>query len=197
LNAQRVSEPYRRVYSLDNKRLEKYMTITVRSSDIGELAQNPQLVTQPHTATVVAGTGAFVAPIALLREIAGAPDAVRQLTDIVEALTEQEQRYAMAILSSEITGIENTLWFIPAPEGPHGPRIKVAIDPPRTIRPGGQEATVPFDEKKSSGGPVSPLLEQQVRRFIALNKEVLLDYWHLRIATDVFIARLRRIDGVA
>jgi len=41
-----------------------------------------------------------------------------------------DQLYATAILSSAVTGIANTLWYIPVPEGQHEPRIKVAIDPP-------------------------------------------------------------------
>jgi hypothetical protein len=97
----------------------------------------------------------------------------------------------MAILGTEVTGIENTLWFLPVPTGQHGPRIKVAIDPPHAIRQGGTD--VPFDEEKPASGPISPALERQVRTFIEDNKAALLDYWNLVITTDKFIARLRPI----
>jgi hypothetical protein len=169
------------------------MSVTVRSSELAELTEKPELIQEAGTATVVTGTGAFVAPIAMLRGLVGAPDAVQQLEDIVEALAEQEQLYAMAILSTAVTGIANTLWYIPVPEGQHGPRIKVAIDPPHAKRPGGTEATVPFDEGKPASGSIPPTLERQVRGFIALNKTALLDYWNLNVTTDEFVARLRPI----
>src|SRR6266481_9978175 len=165
------------------------MSITIRSSELAELTDKPELIQQAGTATVVAGTGTFIAPISMLREIAGAPDAVQQLEDMVEALAEQEQLYAMAILGSAVTGIANTLWYIPVPEGQHGPRIKVAIDPPYAKRPG-TEATVPFDEGKPASGPITPALERQVRAFIALNKIALLDYWNLKTTTDEFVVQL-------
>jgi hypothetical protein len=107
-------------------------------------------------------------------------------------LDEQGQLYAMAILGTSVTGIANTLWCIPVPEG--RPRIKVAIDPPHAKRLGGVEATVPFDEDKPASGPISSALEQQVRAFIALNKVALVDYWHLKTSTDEFIARVRPVE---
>jgi len=97
----------------------------------------------------------------------------------------------MAVLDSDVTGIDNTLWFIPVPEGRHGPRIKVAIDPPRTMRQGGVTATVPSDAPTM--GPISEALERQVRRFIALNTIALLDYWKPAMSTNAFIARLHPI----
>ena len=102
-------------------------------------------------------------------------------------------RYAMAILDSAVTGIANTLRYIPVPEGQRGPRIKVAIDPPHAKRPGGREATVPFDEGKPASGRIQPVLERQVTAFMELNKAALLDYWNLKITTDDFIAQLRPI----
>jgi len=92
-----------------------------------------------------------------------------------------------------VTGIENPLWFIPGPEGQHGPRIKVSIDPPHAKRPGGKEATVPFDKDKPVSGELSPALELQVRKFIEINKAALLDYWNLNTTTDEFIARLHPV----
>src|SRR5260370_34002382 len=89
------------------------MNISIRSSDLTELASKPELIPQAGTATLVSGTGTFIAPISMLREIAGAPDAVQQLEDIVEALAEQEQLYAMAILGAAVAGVANTLWYIP------------------------------------------------------------------------------------
>jgi hypothetical protein len=177
-----------------NRTLEPDMSITIRSSELRELANNPDLIPQAGTATVVSGTGAFIAPISMLRSLVGAPDAVQQLENIVEALAEQEQLYAMAILGPAVTGIPNTLWYIPVPEGQYGPRIKVAIDPPHAKRPGGIEATVPFDEGKPASGPIPPTLDRQVRAFIAFNRAALLDYWNLETTTDEFIALLHPVE---
>ena len=85
------------------------MNVTIRSAELAELTDKPELVRQAGTATVVSGTGTFIAPISMLRRLVGAPDAVQQLEDLVEALAEQEQLYAMAILGSAVTGIANTL----------------------------------------------------------------------------------------
>jgi hypothetical protein len=74
----------------------------------------------------------------------------------------------------------------------HGPRIKVAIDPANAVRPGGKEATVPFDPNKAASGPISPGLERQVREFIELNREVLLDYWNLKFSsTSKFLSQIK------
>jgi hypothetical protein len=100
--------------------------------------------------------------------------------------------YATAILGPDDTGIDNTLWYIPISEDP---RIKVAIDPPHAKRPGGVEATVPFDAP--SIGPIPAVLEKQVRQFIELNREALLWYWQLGddVTTKEFLARLRPISS--
>src|SRR5258708_35400201 len=130
------------------------MNVTIRSAELDEL-EPAQLAT---TTTVVTGTGAVITPIATLRELSGDPQGIAQFVD---ALEEQEHLYAMAILDSDDTGIKNTMWYIPVPEARHGPRIKVAIDPPHAKRPGGVEATVPFDAP--SVGPIPVALEKQVR----------------------------------
>jgi hypothetical protein len=91
-------------------------------------------------------------PIAILLDIAGAPDAGRQLKEQVGACD------------------------LP-PGGVDGPRIKVAIDPAKAIRDSGLTATVPFDA--SAVEQISPALEKQVRAFIELNRDVLMRYWRL------------------
>ena len=76
---------------------------------------------------------------------------------------EQEALYALAVMGTKVTGIDNILWFIPMPEGRSGPKIKVAIDSPHAKRPGGKAATVPFDMDESASGELPPMLEQKVR----------------------------------
>jgi hypothetical protein len=99
----------------------------------------------------------------------------------------------MTILDEDDTGIKNNLWFQPVPGGQHGPRIKVMIDPPRAVRPGGKEATVPFDSKAL--GDISSALEGQVRAFIDLNRDVLIKYWNLEYAsTKKFLDELKPLS---
>jgi hypothetical protein len=106
-------------------------------------------------------------------------------------MLEQEPAYALAILDADVRGIENIPWFQLVPTGQHGPKIKVAVDPPDAIRQGGAEVTVPFAQDKSASGPIWPALEQQVRAFVELNRPVLMDYRNLKISTNKFLSQLR------
>jgi hypothetical protein len=167
-------------------------TMEIATRDVTELTIHPELLRQTGTATVVSGTGAFFAQISTLQEIAAAPDAAKQLEAMVEALLEKQFEYAMTILDEDDTGIKNNLWFQPVPGGQHGPRIKVMIDPLRAVRPGGKEATVPFDSNAPATGDISSALEGQVRAFIDLNRDVLIKYWNLEYAsTKKFLAELK------
>jgi hypothetical protein len=80
---------------------------------LDELSAHSEFVREG--AAVVSGTGAFVAPISLLKELAGAPDAGQRIADLADALIEEEYAFAMTVLGELDTGISNTLWFQPAP----------------------------------------------------------------------------------
>jgi hypothetical protein len=45
-------------------------------------------------------------------------------------------------------------------------------------------------------GEVEPELLRQAQRFVALNRQVLSEYWHYRIDTDELRQRLQSIDSV-
>jgi hypothetical protein len=147
---------------------------------------------QSGTATILAGTPDVAVPIVKILELARLPGAPAELKELAEGILEKEYEYAMAILDEDDTGIANNLWFQPAPGGEHGPRIKVMIDPALAVRPGGKQATVPFDPTKKAEGDISPSLERQVRDFIDRNRQVLLRYWNLEYSsTKKFIADLQ------
>lgn len=156
------------------------MQVTIGSSSIMDLVQDPKLIPQTsNTASVLSGTGAFVAPISIWHTLATeiaqvSPEAAERLREIGEALAEEEARELTAVWHPETTGVDNTLWFIPTKTG-HGPRIKVAIDPPRAKRRGGVEASVPFDAP--AVGPIPERLEHQVRAFIEKNRQALEAFW--------------------
>jgi len=166
------------------------MNITIRSSEPAEFAEHPERVLEAGSVTSMIGTGTFVAPIAMLRDLAKMSR--EEIEDLADALAEQELQ-AMARLGSKVTGINHTLWFIPTLGGRHGPRIKVAIDPKQATRLGGKEASVPFDRDKPASGNIPTRLEFQVRQFIELNQAALLAYWNDETSTDEFIAQLRPI----
>lgn len=88
-----------------------------------------------------------------------------------------------------MTGIANTIFI--SPKG-----IKVAIVPPDSVDPRGEIASVAFDGRVVAG-KINPDLLEQVRRFIAQNRQVLLDYWDYRIPTDELQRRLRPVSDQA
>ena len=92
----------------------------------------------------------------------------------------------------DTTGVDNTI-FISAHAGnaAHGPRVKVAIDPPDSLDPRGNVATVTLDGAVI--GELDPQLLRQVLRFMQTNRQVLLDYWLYRIDTDQLRQRLQSI----
>jgi hypothetical protein len=146
------------------------------------------------TASIVPGAGGFVASIETLRKLAEEGVSLLQIVDTLEeAYEEQEHLYAIAILTTATTGIDNTVYMIPVPEGRHGPRLKVLLDPAHAKRPGGKEATVPFDA--DTVPPVDAGIERQVRQFIELNRDVLLAYWKGDLATDEFVKQIRPISA--
>jgi Domain of unknown function (DUF4160) len=76
----------------------------------------------------------------------------------------------------------------------HVPRIKVAVDPPTHLERFGNNASVAIDDGSVFAGDLPTRVHKQVRRFIELNRDVLLDYWEQRIDDDELKARLKKID---
>lgn len=97
----------------------------------------------------------------------------------------------MVSYRKKVTGISHTVFISPRGNAQHGPRVKVAINPPDSLDPRGDVATVSFDGLVV--GDISPPLLKQVRLFIETNRTVLLDYWHYRIDTEQLQQRLRSI----
>ena len=67
----------------------------------------------------------------------------------------------------------------------------MAIDPPDSLDPRGNIATVILDGTVI--GEIDPQLARQVLRFMQTNRQVLLDYWLYRIDTDQLRQRLQSI----
>jgi hypothetical protein len=118
--------------------------------------------------------------------------AIAQEQERQDALDE-EINADMVSYRTKTTGVDNTV-FISVENPRHGPRIKVAIDPPTHVDPVGNNASVSIaDGSIVAGGALPSNVHKQVRRFIELNRNTLLDYWHKRIDTDDLKARLQKI----
>ena len=132
-------------------------------------------VSVPHHGTV-SGTGAFVSAD-LLRTWDSIGIKPGDLTKIIEALDEAEaEEEDMVSAWPQDTGLDNAIKIIPG-NPQHGPRIKVAIDPPDRFTKGRVEAVIPFGEDNIGApipkGVVPAEVERQLREFIALNRAVL------------------------
>jgi hypothetical protein len=106
---------------------------------------------------------------------------------------EKEQLEHMVTYRKNVTGVDNTLFISPKVHAPHAAQVKVAIHPPDTVSPRSKTASVSIPKGEVVAGKVPPQVLRQVRRFVVLNADVLLDYWEERIDTDELCQRLKRI----
>lgn len=115
------------------------------------------------------------------------------IVTISDELAEREQLEHMVTYRKNITGVDNTIFISPGLRVRHAPRIKVAIEPPDSINPLSEQASVEISTGRVVAGEVSAALLRQVQKFIQLNRGVLLEYWDARITTDQLQARLKAI----
>jgi hypothetical protein len=119
----------------------------------------------------------------------------QSLVDISDELAERELLGDMSSYPTEDTGVDNTIFISTKIGVRHGPRIKVAIDPPKSFSPGSVSASVSINDGKVAAGEIrSAELLRQVQRFIELNRDALLEYWDCQISTPELGRRLQSID---
>jgi hypothetical protein len=112
---------------------------------------------------------------------------------LADDLAEEELLQEMSSYGKRTTGIDNTIWISPRGNTRHAARLKVAIDPPHAIKPGGKDATVAINDGSLMEGNMPPNLLKQVQQFINLNRDVLLEYWNYEIKTDEMEQRLKKV----
>jgi hypothetical protein len=112
---------------------------------------------------------------------------------LADQLADEEQLEHMASFRKKTTGVDNTLFISPRVHARHAARIKVAIDPPDSLNPASETASVTIHDCTTIGR-MPPALLKQVCQFIELNREVLMDYWEHRIDTDELRGRLQSIE---
>ena len=112
-----------------------------------------------------------------------------------DELAEKELVEEMVSYRKDVTGIDHTVFISPKGHTRHGPRVKLAIDPPDTVDPRSKTASIAIKHPAIVAGEdvPAPLLDQ-VRRFIDLNRVTLLDYWEYRIDTEQLRRRLNPIN---
>jgi len=116
--------------------------------------------------------------------------AVRKLT---EALGDEDDEDAdMASFTKEHTGVDNAVFVSTKGRGHHAPRIKIAIDPPDSFNASSTDVSMAIHDCAVTGRGLTPKLREQAQRFIAHNRDALLDYWEGRTSTPQLMQRLRR-----
>jgi hypothetical protein len=116
------------------------------------------------------------------------------IVDISDELAERELLEEMVSYDKKTTGVDNTVFISPKGLTRHAARIKIAIDPPDSINPTSETASIEIISGKIVAGEVpSTELLKQVQQFIQLNRGVLLDYWHYRINTRQLHEKLKSI----
>ena len=122
-----------------------------------------------------------------------ASSGLEPVVGISDELAERELLEEMVSFRRNVTGVDNTVFISPKGFTRHAPRIKLAIDPPDSIDPRGETASVAIDSGDIVAGEVSMELLKQVRQFIQLNHDVLIDYWNYRADTEELRERLKSI----
>jgi hypothetical protein len=166
------------------------MTDTLKLNPPIDLAEVPQ----PGTVTAVSSGAAAVMPLEWLQEVNAAgiqPGQLGSLLDAMAELAEEEITADMVSYRKNVTGLDNTV-FISVKFPRHGPRIKVAVDPPTHVDPMGNNASVSIDNGSVVAGHLAARDLAAVKRFIELNRDVLMDYWEKRIDTDQLRERLQK-----
>ncbi len=137
----------------------------------------------------------------LIEKIEALPDdRIAEIEDFVEYLRHQELRRQeeemaghMVSLRKKRTGIDNTLFASTKGFGRHAPRIKIAIDPPDSLNETTSGASMALHDFSTVGAYIPRDILEQLKTFIELNRDALLDYWEAKIDTDDFLERLKPI----
>jgi hypothetical protein len=115
---------------------------------------------------------------------------------LADELAEEKQLEHMVTYRKNVTGVDNTVFISPKVHARHAAWVKVAINPPDTISPTSETISVSIYDGSVVAGNTSSVtatLLDQVRQFIALNKDALIDYWEERIDADELRQRLKSI----
>jgi hypothetical protein len=133
----------------------------------------------PGTLTPSSSGTAAVVPVDLLRALATGTIERSEFLAVLDAIAQEQEDEDMVSAWPEDTGLTNAIKIIPG-NPQHGPRIKVALNPPDRFSGRCDWAWVPFGEAPGSfnepiscrpGGPLpSEALLRDLRELIELNR---------------------------
>ncbi len=115
------------------------------------------------------------------------------IVELADEVAEEELLEEMVSYRKNVTGVDNTIFISPRGKTRHAPRLKLAINPPDSVDPRGETVSITIADGTVVAGNAPPRLLEQARRFIAANRDVLLDYWEYRIDTETLRQRLKSI----
>src|SRR5260370_2733088 len=132
----------------------------------------------------------------IILTLEAASSSSRPLVDISDELAEMDMLGDVASFPTEDTGVDNTIFISTKIGVRHAPRIKLAVDPPDSFSPGSVTASIAIDSGGLlAGNYLAAKALKQVHRFIELNRDLLLEYWHCRISTAEFGRRVKSISA--
>jgi hypothetical protein len=158
------------------------MTIVIPSSSAEIMADPQRFLDDMRRGRIISLTdlGYMIAPTA---EIVG----------LADELAEEELLEEMVSYRKNVTGVDNTIFISPKGNTRHAAQVKVAIDPSDSIDPRSKTASVAIADGTVVAGDIPAPLLEQVQRFIAANRAVLLEYWEYRIDTEALRRQLKSV----
>jgi hypothetical protein len=115
------------------------------------------------------------------------------ILDLADEIAEEELLEEMVTYRKNVTGVANTVFISPRGNTRHAARIKIALNPPDSVDPRSETASISISDGAVVAGDVPAWLLDEARRFIALNRNVLTDYWDYKIDTEQLRQRLRPV----
>ena len=115
------------------------------------------------TATIPSSAAEVVAdPAAFLRAVRAGDHVVvpdfdyRAAVALADALTEEELLEEMVSYRKNITGVDNTIFISPKGSTQHAARVELAIDPPDSIDPRSETASIAIADGAVMAGKLLP-----------------------------------------
>jgi hypothetical protein len=144
---------------------------------------------------LIVGTSSDVVNAAFSRAtamLAAAVNLAGTLPNPISHLIDANEDEDLSSLRKDRTGVDNTIWVSPR-MGSHAARIKIAIDPPDALTPGGKTATMTIQKPHAVTGEAVPThIIRQAEAFIQRNHEVLLRFWNGEIDTGEMLDQIQK-----